>query len=799
MYRGSIGNKPYCPGKDSAWDKLTPNYWGTPSHPMGHASNYAGQGSAPCTQPAYTGGGQYEMACSKYGKRQDNRGADTRQTPSHDYGDRQPNNQYNQGYTVVPPQGVTAGVSYGQQAYPVPDNEDRPIKNPRAPDNRDGTQGTLGGVSKPNRREVRQVTDGQYGDHHEAFREYQGPHVRDTMALERAPASTWKVELEKSDKKFENKLGQVHEKLDDMMDQFKQLLTSPIAGSCLPGRQTGTESCHHCGERGHSKMECPNGVKQNRNRTIKLKRDYSGGRSESPQMKLGLSVVESVPQGRVAEVAIVGPEVGARDREGNREPRVSVKVRAEIESEQCSNSDKEATPSDGLDCYLLKCLWNILGHGAPELDHSLLPGGYLLVEEILKRDPGFAGYSLPDIHKLIKVDVDRRFTLIKDSDSGCWKIRANQGYSLMVDTPAIPLVEKCEVPQGNLVTAALLTGDKEGSVANIMRKPIGAILAVENHSSIQKVAATTETTLASDEEAQESWDSTSDSEAHTTLVEGASDEKIVTVFPTPVVDGGMTDNTENSHTSLTFEDPSSTGETDRKAATESNSPLNKESVYINPESPDLGLGLLFKTDNVGTRNFNQQQPPPVDSGTSVLCVSTVRSGPNRRQWDPGIPYLNKGINTVQVRKNENRLFTTENGSAQPPGSNYIVDMQPLNGPVLVCIKTGKTSICPKNFVKCKDGLHCVDSTSLCDGIQNCYNNSDEDEDLCRATKCNEPDVKCKDGLQCVFTDFLCNGGNDCQDKSDEDADFCKDVRKYIRTSFQDYHKAEHMEQSKLKK
>ncbi|CAC5424770.1 unnamed protein product [Mytilus coruscus] len=79
------------------------------------------------------------------------------------------------------------------------------------------------------------------------------------MALEKAPVSTWKVELEKSDKKFENKLGQVHEKLDDMMDQFKQLPhKSPIEGSCSPGRVTGTESCHHCGERGHFKMKCPN-------------------------------------------------------------------------------------------------------------------------------------------------------------------------------------------------------------------------------------------------------------------------------------------------------------------------------------------------------------------------------------------------------------------------------------------------------------------------------------------------------------------------------------------------------------
>ncbi|CAC5375600.1 unnamed protein product [Mytilus coruscus] len=232
----------------------------------------------------------------------------------------------------------------------------------------------------------------------------------------------------------------------------------------------------------------------------------------------------------------------------------------------------------------------------------------------------------------------------------------------MVDTPTIPLVEKCEVLQGNLGAPALLTGDQEGPVANIMREPIGAILPIENSSSIHKVAAPTETTLACDEKAQESWDSTSDGEADTTLEEGSSDEKIVIVCPqyqdstcpTPAVDTGMTDNTEKSHTSLTFVDPSSTGKIDRKAATESNSLLNKEtvitfnssliqeSVYINPESPDLGLGLLFKADSVVTRCFKLQRAP-VDSGTTALrvTIASVRCGPNRRQWDLEFPTFTK--------------------------------------------------------------------------------------------------------------------------------------------------------------
>ncbi|CAC5422267.1 unnamed protein product [Mytilus coruscus] len=113
---------------------------------------------------------------------------------------------------------------------------------------------------------------------------------------------------------------------------------------------------------------------------------------------------------------------------------VSVEVRAESESGQCPISEEEATPSGRLDCNLLNTLANILRHG--DLGWATAsPGGYLFVEEILKGHPGFAGYSLPDIHKLVKVGMDKRFALMRDIDSGCWKIRANRGHSLVEKWP----------------------------------------------------------------------------------------------------------------------------------------------------------------------------------------------------------------------------------------------------------------------------------------------------------------------------------------------------------------------------
>ncbi|CAC5411446.1 unnamed protein product [Mytilus coruscus] len=102
----SIKTKPHMPGEASAWDKNVSTKRGAPSYPMGHTSNYAGQGSAPCTQPAHTGGGQYETPRSRYGKWQDNRGEDTRQAPAKKYEERQDNGVMTQGRPLPMPMGI---------------------------------------------------------------------------------------------------------------------------------------------------------------------------------------------------------------------------------------------------------------------------------------------------------------------------------------------------------------------------------------------------------------------------------------------------------------------------------------------------------------------------------------------------------------------------------------------------------------------------------------------------------------------------------------------------------------------
>ena len=54
----------------------------------------------------------------------------------------------------------------------------------------------------------------------------------------------------------------------------------------------------------------------------------------------------------------------------------------------------------------------------------------------------------------------------------------------------------------------------------------------------------------------------------------------------------------------------------------------------------------------------------------------------------------------------------------------------------------------------------------------CLDNSDEDEEMCKTFICPDGHFKCADG-KCIIETFQCNGVYDCFDKSDEDPELCK--------------------------
>lgn len=62
----------------------------------------------------------------------------------------------------------------------------------------------------------------------------------------------------------------------------------------------------------------------------------------------------------------------------------------------------------------------------------------------------------------------------------------------------------------------------------------------------------------------------------------------------------------------------------------------------------------------------------------------------------------------------------------------------------------------------------IRKTYLCDGEDDCGDNSDETNDQCKteAPTCPKGQFKCKSG-ECIAYDHVCNKHLDCQDASDE--------------------------------
>ncbi len=73
--------------------------------------------------------------------------------------------------------------------------------------------------------------------------------------------------------------------------------------------------------------------------------------------------------------------------------------------------------------------------------------------------------------------------------------------------------------------------------------------------------------------------------------------------------------------------------------------------------------------------------------------------------------------------------------------------------------------CTEDMWKCRDYERCVKTSSLCDGDMQCLDSSDEE--YCIDYNCLNNDRKCADNIQCIQEISICDGKIDCHDGSDE--------------------------------
>ena len=93
---------------------------------------------------------------------------------------------------------------------------------------------------------------------------------------------------------------------------------------------------------------------------------------------------------------------------------------------------KEAAPGSGNKVRLSKSLAWLLRHNAEAEGFTLLPGGYLPVDQILAHRR-FAGFSVADVEEVVRDNDKQRFALTEAAD-GQLLIRANQGHSIAAVT-----------------------------------------------------------------------------------------------------------------------------------------------------------------------------------------------------------------------------------------------------------------------------------------------------------------------------------------------------------------------------
>ncbi|KAK7069706.1 Low-density lipoprotein receptor-related protein 1B, partial [Halocaridina rubra] len=153
-----------------------------------------------------------------------------------------------------------------------------------------------------------------------------------------------------------------------------------------------------------------------------------------------------------------------------------------------------------------------------------------------------------------------------------------------------------------------------------------------------------------------------------------------------------------------------------------------------------------------------------------------------RVENPYIFELKVFTNTSQSDSNEctngslqcqDVCLATPNGPLCACAMGFEVDIQ--NAHMCSPIKNfTQPSLCSKDQFQCQKNLRCIDKRYLCDGDNDCLDNSDEDMSpggICEAAQCHEDMFQCGNN-QCIDAYWVCDGDRDCEDGSDESREEC---------------------------